>query len=304
LPYSTYNKRPNAVEEVTLDWLPFIESGVILTSTWPVTPSGITVLSTSKTNTTTTIKLSGGVNGQGYRFVNDITTINGTHEWELMVYLSETTAVPVGPPYASVAEAQAIQPAAQGAEALKVDMVLQQASDWIAKLAPYKTTATATLSEAMDATQNTIPVPKIETFKPSGTVLIDSELIQYQGKLSSASETLYTGVGSLRSALRGRRATPPTTHALGASVTDVDYPLKARNAELALFEWLWETRGYKPSRTGVISSESYSIDPAQIREIIKGTMGSFYTGGAGMKSVPIVSSFPRSNRSRLWIGNA
>lgn len=298
MPYSSYTKRPGEAQDVALDWLTHLGEDTISSSTWPVTPPGITVVSTSSNASSATIKLSAGTNGQSYRFVNRIVTAGGrTEEWVLVVHVFERVAVPVGPPYASLVECQAVQPAAEGAEALKVSMVLEQAASWVARLAPKPAPIKSVLSEAMTDTQDTVPVPRIEIFRASGQVALAAEVLQYEGKIPTA---LYatTGPGVLANVIRGRHATVPSSHAPGSAVEDVSYPIAARNAELSLFEWLWETRGYKPSRTGVVGSESYSIDKADIKEIVKATMGEYYTGGARLGSVGVVSSFARHREPR------
>lgn len=73
-------KDPDEVLDYTIDWQgttnPVLgTSETIITSTWTV-PSGITKDSDSKTNTTTTIVLSGGTDGVQYEIANKIVTDN------------------------------------------------------------------------------------------------------------------------------------------------------------------------------------------------------------------------------------
>lgn len=71
-------------------------------------------------------------------------------------------------------------------------------------------TAGATTSTAMNSTVAAVPV-SVSTLAPSGTVLIDSELITYTGVVGFV----------LTGATRGAYGTTAATHALGAAVTPV-----------------------------------------------------------------------------------
>lgn len=83
-PIKTFQKDPDAVLPYTIDWDgaaaddgPWLDDGdVISTSSWGI-PAGITEDSNSKTNTTTTIILSGGIHNIDYDLVNSITTTSG-----------------------------------------------------------------------------------------------------------------------------------------------------------------------------------------------------------------------------------
>lgn len=307
MPYSARSKDPNSVELFTFDWTPYLGSGESITaSTWS-TPSGITVVDDDFSGTSTSLKLSGGTNGQEYYFVNHVTTAEGEYEWDFKVSVYQFIAIPSGPPFASIREAEVFHPPSEGNEALTIETVLYSASDMVARFAPRPNPARQELTASMDDTQTTIPVPKIEDFRYSSVVRIDGEVIQYASKAADIIGAS-TGTGTLTEAIRGRFATAPASHSAGATVEDVDYALKARRAELMVFAWLWDTRGYKPSRTGAVGSESYTIDPTQVREIVKGAMGDYYTGGGTIKSATITSAFPRSYRSRhypygTWVGN-
>ena len=81
----TFRKDPNAEKPYGFDWYdtsdadkpPYLESGETITaSTWTV-PSGITKVSDSFTDTTTTIRLSGGTEGESYIITNTIETSGG-----------------------------------------------------------------------------------------------------------------------------------------------------------------------------------------------------------------------------------
>jgi hypothetical protein len=305
--YSAFDKDPQAKVDYVLDWTTELGTDNIATSTFPDFPAGLTLTTSSNTTKTVTLWVEGGTQGQDYQFTNRITTSGArTLDWMVVIHVLQPRVFNVaGPPFATVQEAQADHPASEGAEALTVERILRQASGMVARLAPRPAAISGALSAGMDASQTTVPVPKIEDFPDAGTLKIDSEVIHYFGK-SPTTVGAVTGTGTLTNAVRGREATLPATHSSGALATEVSYPLLARDAELAVFEWLWDTRGYKPSRTGVIGSESYSIDPEQIKAVVRQTMGRFYTGGGKVKSVGVKSSFPRSYRNRrypYWVGN-
>ena len=77
-PHKFPDKDPDEVLDYTIDWKgtndPVLTtSEVISTSVWTV-PSGLTKDSDSKTNTTATVVLSGGVAGTKYQIANKIVT--------------------------------------------------------------------------------------------------------------------------------------------------------------------------------------------------------------------------------------
>lgn len=71
-------KDPDEILDYTIDWTPRLGTGgdVIVSSTW-ISPTGITVVIDSFTDTHTTIWLSGGSLAATYSFVNRITTAGG-----------------------------------------------------------------------------------------------------------------------------------------------------------------------------------------------------------------------------------
>jgi len=77
---SVYLKDPEAVLDYGFDWSDWLADGeTISTSTWTV-PTGITKDSDSKTDTVTTIWLSGGTAGKSYRVTNHIVTSAGRQD--------------------------------------------------------------------------------------------------------------------------------------------------------------------------------------------------------------------------------
>lgn len=75
----TIIKAPNAVKTYTINWAGFLVLDTILTSTWTA-GSGLTVDSSSNTDTTALVTLSGGTTGTTYTVVNQIVTVGGTTE--------------------------------------------------------------------------------------------------------------------------------------------------------------------------------------------------------------------------------
>lgn len=69
-------KDPDEVLDYQIDWSARLEADTITTSTWTV-PDGITKNSDGKSNTATTIWLSGGVEGQTVTLINRIVTAGG-----------------------------------------------------------------------------------------------------------------------------------------------------------------------------------------------------------------------------------
>jgi hypothetical protein len=72
-------KDPSAKKDYMLDWAAWLGDDTITTSTWTV-PTGITKDSDTKTATTTTVWLSGGVLNAEYIITNLIETVGGRKE--------------------------------------------------------------------------------------------------------------------------------------------------------------------------------------------------------------------------------
>ena len=72
----TFSKDSDAVLDYAIDWSEWLGKDTISTSTWLV-PSGLTEVTSSKTDTVTTIWLSGGTPGRAYNVTNRIATAGG-----------------------------------------------------------------------------------------------------------------------------------------------------------------------------------------------------------------------------------
>jgi len=72
-------KDADAVLDYSVDWSDWLGTDTISTSTWTV-PTGITKNSDSKTDTATTVWLSGGTSGTNYALANKIVTAAGRTE--------------------------------------------------------------------------------------------------------------------------------------------------------------------------------------------------------------------------------
>lgn len=68
----TRQKDPSSVQNLTLNWARELAGETISTSTW--TTDGLTSAATSNTDSTATIRLSGGTEGVSYEVQNTITT--------------------------------------------------------------------------------------------------------------------------------------------------------------------------------------------------------------------------------------
>lgn len=69
-------KDPNAVLDYTADWSRWLGDDTIVTSTWILT-GGLTEVSSSNTDTSATVFVSGGTAGSSYEATNRITTAGG-----------------------------------------------------------------------------------------------------------------------------------------------------------------------------------------------------------------------------------
>lgn len=67
-------KDPDATLDYTVDWTSWMASGDSIASVAWTIPSGLTQVSSSNTNTTATVWLSGGTVGQSYSVKAKITT--------------------------------------------------------------------------------------------------------------------------------------------------------------------------------------------------------------------------------------
>jgi hypothetical protein len=72
-------KQATGILDFLIDWVDFLGTDTISTSTWTV-PTGITKVSDSKTTTTTTVWLSGGTAGIEYELICTIVTVGGRTE--------------------------------------------------------------------------------------------------------------------------------------------------------------------------------------------------------------------------------
>lgn len=86
-----YDKHPNDVLDLIPDYAGFLDGDVIIGSTW--SGDGLTVVSSSFTDTTTTVCLSGGVSGREYTPANTILTAGGiTEVRRLRIYCHQCDA--------------------------------------------------------------------------------------------------------------------------------------------------------------------------------------------------------------------
>lgn len=305
MPYDAISKDPNARLDYVFNWKPFLGGDTIDTSAFPSFPVGITNDGGNTTNDQVLLWLAGGTNGRAYTITNRITTVGGrTMDWVLIVYAEEQVSLPEYPPWVSVADALEYVPQAKGHPSPSVDTDLRRAASYVARWAPREWPAMTTTTDAGTDSQDFIPVPEIGDWEYEGVVRIGSELVQYFGKETELGVS--TGPGNLTRAQRGHLGTVPAAFALGAAVEDYGYNLRARDTVIAVFEWLWKTRGFKPSRSAVVGSESYVTDFSAVKAIVREGMGHYYTGGGRTSpaliptSIPRESSLPQSRSGSSW----
>lgn len=75
---ATYTKDPDEVLDYTIDYAPLLEDDeTITTSTWEITPTGLTEDDTAESDQESTIWVSAGSHGVRYELVNTIVTDQG-----------------------------------------------------------------------------------------------------------------------------------------------------------------------------------------------------------------------------------
>lgn len=286
MPYSAVSKDPNAVLDWTLDWSSELPEGDTVDESEWLNPSSLGIATSQPDVNLERVSASGGTLGQTYRLINRITSTQGrTQDWVLDFRIEEPVVIPAGPPYATLREAVEYQPKAEGASALKIGLVLEDAGDLVAHIVPPPDEAKTTLAQAMDQAQLTATLADTYNFPDEGALQIENELIYYSAKDKDNRDVL-------TKLQRGRRASTPSSHSAGVDAVEIGYPLRAQRAELAVFEWLWDTRGYIPGKSGVIGSESYSIGD-EVFALIKRIMGPYYGGEGGIRGVVPMGSFRR-----------
>jgi hypothetical protein len=73
----TFVKDPAATVDYEMDWAAYLEGSTITSSSWSVSPGGMTITNQSNTPTLTTVWLAGGTVGERYTARNLITTSTG-----------------------------------------------------------------------------------------------------------------------------------------------------------------------------------------------------------------------------------
>ena len=85
----TYTKRPGASKTYQIDWRKFNPAGVVVSTGAWVTDSGITEVSTNKSDTRTEVKLSGGTAGETYKSEVTMTASDGEIEVDCVFIVVE-----------------------------------------------------------------------------------------------------------------------------------------------------------------------------------------------------------------------
>ena len=69
--------RDGAPVDYGIDWSDWLGTDTIATSTWTVSPAGLTIVTNDKTTQATSVQVSGGVRGIVYRLANRIVSVTG-----------------------------------------------------------------------------------------------------------------------------------------------------------------------------------------------------------------------------------
>lgn len=75
--YGAFKKYPEEIMDLpTVDWTDLLNGKIISTSVWTA-QTGITIVGDAKSNTTTTVRVSGGTAGNTYTLQNTVTWEDG-----------------------------------------------------------------------------------------------------------------------------------------------------------------------------------------------------------------------------------
>lgn len=78
-------KDPSAILDYGFEWEDWLDGDTISTSSWTVSPSGLTASPNTKTSNTTTVWLSGGTVGSTYQLTNTVVTAAGRTDQRTML---------------------------------------------------------------------------------------------------------------------------------------------------------------------------------------------------------------------------
>lgn len=79
------SKDPSAILDYGFEWADWLDGDTISTSSWAVSPAGLTASPNTKTPATTTVWLSGGTAGSTYQLTNTIVTAAGRSDQRTML---------------------------------------------------------------------------------------------------------------------------------------------------------------------------------------------------------------------------
>ena len=90
MPVLVPSKDPSSILDYGVDWVDWLGSDTISTSSWGVTPAGLTAVSSNRVGAVTTVWLSGGTVGTTYSATNTIVTAAGrTDQRTLLVSIQD-----------------------------------------------------------------------------------------------------------------------------------------------------------------------------------------------------------------------
>lgn len=90
MPVLAPSKDPSSILDYGFDWVDYLGTDTISTSSWSVSPAGLSAVSTSKDGAVTRVWLSGGTVGTTYQATNTIVTLAGrTDQRTLLVSIQD-----------------------------------------------------------------------------------------------------------------------------------------------------------------------------------------------------------------------
>lgn len=187
--------------------------------------------------------------------------------------------------YASVWDAVQYTAAAEEASELRIQSVLDDAAEYVARMAPRLAPRQLTLQEAMTSTSGVIQLGSVTATDPlnlyqlttsakhfpaAGVVQIDNEHIGY-----AYQDPTLNQFSGLR---RGYGHTTAASHLAGAAIIDATYEYRAKRAELRVFDYLWLTGGNTLSSSSFLGSSASYVPDTTIRRIVREVMGKYAIG--------------------------
>lgn len=195
---------------------------------------------------------------------------------------------------ATVEDAIAYTPEAEGESELRLRGVLEDAAREVEKVAPPRPPAESLLSDDISATAQSLKIGPVrsvpglsahllyisaESYPQSGVLRIGDEDISYEYRDSATQTFLELTRGYGRS---GDKRTTAAIHLAGDRVLDVGYEYAFFYTQLKVFDYFWKTGGgitNQYTNQAVGASASF-LTLGSIRAMIRTSMGGYAVGAA------------------------